>query len=653
MSLFLAVDGGATITRAGLYAADGTLLKEAAGAPCNPVEYGVDACVSVLLSLSRILAENTVAARISQFVKPRQTVDHNTGGFAAGISGARQEALRDEIARAVCRKMPVARAAVTDDLHPILYANAGACDAVLVIAGTGSSVLAQAADGRSVIVGGRGRLFGDEGSAYQIAVAGLRAASYAVDGMGRNTRLAAALPSAAGVETFAGLVSWSASASKQQVAALASTVDALAAEGDAVSLECIVEQAQRLAEQTSAALGRLAMPRTAACYLNGGVFSQSALFLEAFKGALARRWPEAKPEFPRLLGHRAVLALAMAPAQLPEWVSVHAYDSADREVALDTERRLPRAVCLDRLTAIQIVEEMNREDKRVAEVVARSAPEIARAIDAVVQAFGRGGRLIYVGAGTSGRLGVLDAAECTPTFGVPRDKVIAVIAGGRRALVESVEGAEDDVEQAVKDMDSIAPPVYRTIIRAAVCARDVVVGIAASGRTPYTLAALRRARAKGAGTILLCCNPPVSRTIIRAVEESVADVTIVLETGAEVLPGSTRLKAGTATKMVLNMISTGALALSGYVYEGRMVGVRPTNSKLRERAIGIVRDLTGLSSARISDHNTGSDAERMLQAAGGSIPIAMIMARKGTDAASAASLLEKAGGRLREALEKD
>jgi len=630
MSLFLAVDGGATITRAGLYAADGTLLREAAGAPCNPVEYGVDACVSVLLSLSRILAENTVAARIS---------DHNTGGFAAGISGAKQEALRDEIARAVCRKMPVARAAVTDDLHPILYANAGACDALLVIAGTGSSVLAQAADGRSVIVGGRGRLFGDEGSAYQIAVTGLRAASYAVDGMGRDTRLAAALPFAAGVETFAGLVSWSASASKQQVAALASTVDALAAEGDAVARECVVEQAQRLAEQTSAALGRLAMPRTAACYLNGGVFSQSGLFLDAFRGALARRWPEAKPEFPRLLGHRAVLALAMTQAQLPEWVSVHAYDSADGEAAAESgedaastrSRDVPvaftdRAVCLDRLTAIRIVEEMNREDKRVAEVVARGAPEIARAIEAVVQAFGRGGRLIYVGAGTSGRLGVLDAAECTPTFGVPRDKVIAVIAGGSRAIVESVEGAEDDVEQAVKDIDSIAPGV---------CARDVVVGIAASGRTPYTLAALHRARAKGAGSVLLCCNP---------MQESVADVTIALETGAEVLPGSTRLKAGTATKMVLNMISTGALALSGYVYEGRMAGVRPTNSKLRGRAIGIVRDLTGLSS---------SDAERMLQAAGGSIPVAMIMARKGTDAASAASLLEKAGGRLREALEKD
>ena len=335
MSLFLAVDGGATVTRAGLYAADGTLLKEADGAPCNPVEYGVDACVSVLLSLSRILAEDTATA------------------FAAGISGAKQEALRDEIARAVCMKMPLAararfprgwRAAVTDDLHPILYANAGAGDAVLVIAGTGSSVLAQAAtvcqtttncDGRSVIVGGRGRLFGDEGSAYQIAVAGLRAASYAVDGMGRDTRLATALPSAAGIETFAGLVPWSASASKQQVAALASTVDALAAEGDVVARECIVGQAQRLAEQTLAAIGRLALPRTTACYLNGGVFSHSALFLEAFKCALAKRWPEAKPEFPRLLGHRAVLALAMTPTQLPEWVSVYACDSADREMALD------------------------------------------------------------------------------------------------------------------------------------------------------------------------------------------------------------------------------------------------------------------------------------------------------------------------------
>jgi len=168
-----------------------------------------------------------------------------------------------------------------------------------------------------------------------------------------------------------------------------------------------------------------------------------------------------------------------------------------------------------------------------------------------------------------------------------------------------------------------------------VCSKDIVIGIAASGRTPYTLEALRRARVLGAATVLLCCN---------VAPESPADITIAIETGAEALPGSTRLKAGTATKMVLNMISTGAMALSGYVYEGRMVGVRPTNRKLRERAARIIGDLTDLNA---------SESEKLLDAANGSIAIATIMARKGLDAGNAAALLEKAGGRLRDALEKE
>ena len=608
MSRFLAFDGGATTTRAALYALDGTLLAEAVGNACNPVEYGLPACVSTLVSLAGQLTGEMIS------------------GVAASISGAKEPSLRDEIAKSLCVKIRAERTVVTDDLRPILYANAGSADALLVIAGTGSSVLAQAADGRSVVVGGRGRLLGDEGSAYHIAAAALRAAAHAVDGLGRETRLVTVLPSAAGVNTFAELVPWSASASKQQVAALTPTVDALAAEGDAAARECIMEQAGRLAAQAAAAKRRLALPQTTRCYLHGGVFRNSFLFLEAFKRALAGHWPDVEPRFPGLVGHGAVLALAMAPEQLPEWVCVCRRGDIEEWTLLDTEQPVPGVLSLDRMSPLRIVQVMNQEDKRIPDVIVRRAPEIAQVIEAVAQSFASGGRLIYIGAGTSGRLGVLDASECPPTFGVPPEKVVGIIAGGPRALRESIEGAEDDTDQAAKDLDTLGPPV---------CPRDIVIGIAASGRTPYTLAALRCARARGAITVLLSCNSK---------EESPAALTIALETGGEVLPGSTRLKAGTATKMVLNMISTGALALSGYVYEGRMVGVRPTNKKLQERAARIVRELAGVDRP---------EAERLLQAGNGSIPVAVIMARKSVDAATAKSLLDKAGGKLREALDEN
>ena len=304
MSKLIAFDGGATTTRAGLYASDGALLAEAVGNACNPVEYGISPCVSTLLALAEDLTDEAIA------------------GIAAGIAGAREPSLRDMIARSLCAKIRTERAVVTDDLHPILYANARGQAAVLVIAGTGSSVLAQAADGHTAIIGGRGRLLGDEGSAYHIAAAALRAASYAIDGLGPDSRLVTALPHAAGVNSFGELVSWSASASKQQVAALAPCVDALAMDGDAVAGACIVEQAERLAAQTAAAKRRLALPETARCFLHGGVFRHSSLFVESFKGALAALWPAVEPDFPDLVGHRAVIELLMAPDRLPEWVSV-------------------------------------------------------------------------------------------------------------------------------------------------------------------------------------------------------------------------------------------------------------------------------------------------------------------------------------------
>jgi len=287
-----------------------------------------------------------------------------------------------------------------------------------------------------------------------------------------------------------------------------------------------------------------------------------------------------------------------------------------------TEERLDIERSLDRCTALEIVETMNREDASVHVAVAREKDSITRVVEMAARAFAKGGRLVYTGAGTSGRLGVLDASECVPTFGVDKEQVIALNAGGPPALISSIENTEDDEAQAVEDMAAIRPLIN---------SNDLVVGITASGTTPYVLAGLEHARRCGAKTVLFCCNPQSTGH---------GHPTIALDTGPEVLAGSTRLKAGTATKMVLNMITTGAMALSGKVYQGMMIGMKPTNDKLWRRAVRIVETL--------SPRTTG--AEALLNEAGGSIDVAVVMARKSMGAPQAAALLKEKGGSLREAL---
>ena len=295
MTTILAYDGGTTATRAALYDEKRDLLAEAAGGPCNPIEAGIPHCAATLVSLARELTREPASVVV------------------AGISGAGQPDVRNALARRLVDELGAGRVLITNDLVPVLFANAGTRAAALVIAGTGSSVLAQSGDGRAVIVGGRGAVFGDEGSAYQIAMCGLRAAAYAVDGMGPETALTGALAEAADVAAFNDLVSWSAKAAKQHVAALARTVDAVAATGDAVALECITTQAARLAAQTVAAVDRFALSSTAPVYMHGAVFDRSSLFRRAYEASLEERMPGVKPTFPPLRGHRAVLELALQP----------------------------------------------------------------------------------------------------------------------------------------------------------------------------------------------------------------------------------------------------------------------------------------------------------------------------------------------------
>ncbi|WP_108398610.1 N-acetylmuramic acid 6-phosphate etherase [Devosia submarina] len=289
---------------------------------------------------------------------------------------------------------------------------------------------------------------------------------------------------------------------------------------------------------------------------------------------------------------------------------------------LVSEARNPRTMQIDLMTTPEILAAMNAEDARVADAVKAELPAIARAVDRIVQAFREGGRLIYMGAGTSGRLGVLDASECPPTFGVPNTMVVGIIAGGDSALRNPIEGAEDDPDQGRRDLERIEAS-----------AKDVIVGIAVSGRTPYVIGALDYAKGIGATTIALSCNP--DSTIAR-----LAGIAISPLVGPEALTGSTRLKSGTAQKLVLNMLTTASMIRMGKTYENLMVDLSVSNEKLAARAIRILVEATGCSA---------DEAERHLAAARNNVKLAILMALTGLDAADAQSALQHADGFLRRA----
>lgn len=291
--------------------------------------------------------------------------------------------------------------------------------------------------------------------------------------------------------------------------------------------------------------------------------------------------------------------------------------------SISTEQRNPNTMNLDSMDPLHVVQAMNREDRHVAEAVGEVLPAVAEAVEAARTALLNGGRIVYLGAGTSGRLGVLDAAECPPTFGVSPGVVVGLIAGGEQAFVHAVEGAEDDPALGARDLDAIN-----------VTDRDLVVGLAASGRTPYVLGVLGRAKELGCTTVAIDCSPgaPIA---------AVADIAIEPEPGPEVLTGSTRLKAGTAQKMVLNMISTGAMVGVGKAYENLMVDVQQTNEKLNSRALRIVCEACSCDA---------DQALEALEAAGHEVKTAVVMVLTGVDAQTARRRLDKAAGHVRGAI---
>lgn len=295
-----------------------------------------------------------------------------------------------------------------------------------------------------------------------------------------------------------------------------------------------------------------------------------------------------------------------------------------------TEARNPATVDIDIVPTLEMVRSINAEDRRVAEAVAEELPHIAAAIDAIAARMQTGGRLIYIGAGTSGRLGVLDASECPPTFGTPPELVVALIAGGAPAITTAVEGAEDNAAAGAQEIAALN-----------VGPADSVVGVAASGRTPYVLGGLAEARQRGALTIGLACN--------RAAElEALVEIAIIPIVGPEVVSGSTRLKAGTAQKMVLNMLSTGVMIRLGKTFSNLMVDVQPTNAKLRERARRIVREACASMGQGLCEENAGA----LLDRCDGEVKTAIVVALTGVSPEAARARLQETHGVVRCALQE-
>lgn len=572
--MILAVDLGKTSCRA----AAGGRRAEGAGAPGLATPGGVRAAEAAILAVARELG-------------PADEVIVGAAGALAAPDAAR--ALGD----ALLASLRAERVAVTSDA---VIAHAGALDGepgVVLIAGTGVVALAIGADGALRTADGWGPWLGDEGGGAWIGAAGLRAALRAHDGRGPSTTLLDAAR-----DRFGAPQTWPAQLT--DAAALASFApDVLAADGDAVALAIVSAAAEALAATArTVGDGPVAMVGGLAAVLEGA---------EALRECL---------DLVPAAGDALDGALRLGPIHEPHVIRVQAGPNAFAPHGLDalgTEAVRPDLDDLDARPIREVVALLIAAEGEAHGAVMAALPRIAAAAAAIAARLECGGRLIYAGAGTSGRLGVLDAAECGPTFGT--DLVRGVIAGGPAALIEAIEGAEDAFDPA--DLADLTEA-------------DALVGITASGRTPYVLGALEHARAAGALTVAIVNNPG---------SEASADVVIELLTGPEVLAGSTRLTAGTAQKVVLNALSTSAMIALGKAYGPWMVDVRATSAKLRRRAVRIVCDTVGV------DEETATAA---LAAAGGHAKTAIVALLADVDAAEAAVRLDRARGRVRDAIKK-
>lgn len=530
---------------------------------------------------------------------------------AGGLAGVRDANDRAALSKAMKRVWPKARLWAGNDLETALATSPANGDRhtvrakpsietvrILVLSGTGSCCFGVGNHGERAKSGGWGHLLGDRGSGYALALDALRRVLKDWDHRSVWPALGAAFLHALGLNSPEQLPAWIQSAEKSAVASLAPVIFACARRGHGDARKALQRASDDLAEDAITCARKLCGGPSKSrleFVFAGSILVRQPAFCRRVQRQISLAFPNA--EFQTLRRESVWGAIALA-AQLVDKThpldptptesvtrSTDGVHNASKHLLSPTEERNPHSINLDRLDLEAAVELMIREESRVPRALLKQTKALARLIRWVSEALGRGGRLCYVGAGTSGRLGFLDASECPPTFGTEPWQVQGIIAGGRRAIGEAVEGSEDD------EAEGTAAMLGRGVSR-----KDVVIGIAASGRTPFVLAALREAKRLGARTALLTFNPRV-----RLSKMDRPHLLLAVHTGPEVLTGSTRLKAGTATKIALNTISTLAMARLGKISGNLMIDLRATNAKLRARAMRIFQELSGVSWAEAEE----------------------------------------------------
>lgn len=511
-----------------------------------------------------------------------------------GLAGARVDADFERIITASARVWPGIPCAPSNDLVTALEAIEWdeSCDLqVLVLSGTGSCQMGRDRSGREVRMGGRGHVLGDRAGGYEIAMMALRELVAEYDSSNQWPQLGAEILSFLQFNEPEDLIDWSLEASKTEIASLAGVVFGAAAcrSDDRIVNRVCSEAATTLARDAITCASRLSPDSTARVQFvfNGSVLLKNETFFERVIEQIAAAWP--KSVFTPLGRPSVWGAVAMAKRVVKECKSAgFPVDALEPSICPDalpqiwtpvtpspTEQRHPDSKPFSEMPIAEGIALMLKDAETIPAAIRPAKESIEWTVQQVVDAFSRGGRLIYTGAGTSGRLGVLDASECPPTFRADPNQVQGIIAGGRKALWSAVEGAEDD------SAAGRAAAIHRNVGSA-----DVVIGISASGHAPFIWGCLHEAKLRGATTVLLTCHPGY-------LDHPLPDKVIAADTGPEVLTGSTRLKAGTATKMILNLITTLAMTHSGKVMSNLMIDLNPSNIKLRARAVGIVSAITG------------------------------------------------------------
>ncbi len=564
--LVIGIDGGATHTNLVLVDHQLNMLARSTAGPANINTVGLDSAIRSL--------QQGVIDLLGQTVKGLSDV----AGIGFALAGADRAVERGMLLHTLETVFPEQSIVLDNDAIAALVGGAGRRFGIVVISGTGSITLGVDSEGQRARADGWGYHL-DRGGGYTIAIETLSAIAHAEDQAGPKTALTGRILARLNLKAARDLIPWLYAPGRRvdEIAALAADTIALAAE-DTVANGIILRAADALASGVVAVARQLhfdAVESPFPLIMTGSVFNNCALLRDLFTAAVQPLLPAAvimPPRYDAAVG-AAMMALENLHVTLPAAQMPTLSKTPRRR---PSEQRNPLTMNIGQRTTLDFVRIMNLEDQRVAQKIAPELPEIAALIDAIAERFAAGGRIILAGAGTSGRLAVLDAAECIPTFNTRPDQVVGLMAGGAAALTTSIEGSEDD------------DAAGRTAIAALnIGPQDCVIGIAASGSTPYVQGVLKESVHRGALTGSIACAPdaPISALAQHAIE---------IITGPEMITGSTRLKAGTAQKMVLNMITTGVMVRVGKTFNNLMVDMQPTNQKLRERARVIVAEATGL-----------------------------------------------------------